>query len=163
MNFTRRTSIVESRFSGCDDTDYYPSTDVEISSCISSIFQDEPYAFPKLDDECAEQALRTWKYQSSASNDKIGFYSNQTVNGRTGSEFIFKSVPRGAARCCATSQWASAVVWEREDVGLVVVVAGYSPKGEDVDFDTLGDNALSVLVSIAFTANSIVEGAFSSQ
>lgn len=162
MNFTRRTAVVESKFSGCNDRDYYPSTDVVIGPCIGQVFVDSLTAFPKLDESCAKDALRTWEYSSDSSNEKIGFYPDSPMNGRTGSQYIFAAKPKGEDQCCATVQWASAIVWENENIGLVLTVAGYSSKGENVKFTTVDDNALTFLTYILDVANKMVIDAFGS-
>ena len=162
MNFTRRAAIVESKFSGCNDRDYYPSTDVAIGPCLGQIFKDELSAFPKLDETCAKAALRTWKFSSDGQSEKLGWYPNETVNGRAGSQYIFSTEPIGTDQCCATSQWATAIVWEQENVGLVLTVAAYKANGENTKFKTLGDNALSFLLGLTDVANQLVVEAFGS-
>ena len=162
MNFTRRAAVVESKFQGCQDKDYYPSADVEIGPCLSRLFKDEATAFPKLDETCAKDALRSWKYQADARNTKVGFYPDTPGNGRIGTQYIFSTEPTGEAQCCATTQWATAIVWEQENVGLILTVAGYEPTGKNVKFSLLGDNALTFLTSLTDVANKMVIEAFGS-
>jgi serine/threonine protein kinase len=162
MNFTRRAAVVESKFSGCDDRDYYPSTDVAISPCLGTVFKDDLIAFPNLDESCAKDALRTWKYSSDSRNQKTGFYPDSPMNGRTGSQYIFAAKPKESDQCCASVQWASAMVWEKENIGLVLTVAGYSVTGKKVEFDTKDDNTLTFLTYILDVANKMVIDAFGS-
>ena len=162
MNFTRRAAVVESKFSGCDDRDYYPSTDVAISACLGTVFKDDSTSFPNLDESCAKDALRTWKYSSDSRNEKTGFYPDSPINGRTGTQYIFAAKPKGNDQCCATVQWASAMVWEKENIGLVLTVAGYSGKGDNTKFSTLDDNTLTILTYTLDVANKMVIDAFGS-
>lgn len=162
MNFTRRAAIVESKFSGCDDRDYYPSKDVAIGPCLGQIFKDELSAFPKLDETCAKAALKTWKFSSDGKSKKLGWYPDETVNGRTGSQYVFSTEPIGIDQCCATSQWATAIVWERENVGLVLTASAFNMTGKNAKFETLGDNALSYLIGLTVVSNQLVIEAFGS-
>lgn len=162
MNFTRRAAVVESKFAGCDDRDYYPSTDVAIGPCMSQVFVDSVTAFPKLDESCAKDALRTWKYSSDSRTEKIGFYPDSPMNGRIGSQYVFAAKPIGEGRCCAAVQWATANVWEKENIGLVMTVAGYKVEGKNVEFDSLDDNTLTFLTYILDVANKMVIDAFGS-
>jgi serine/threonine protein kinase len=162
MNFTRRAAVVESKFSGCDDRDYYPSTDVAIAPCLGNVFKDELIAFGTLDESCAEAALKTWKYSSSTKNSKVGFYPDEPDNERIGSQYIFSSEPRESSKCCASIQWASAIVWEREDIGFVISVSAYTRTGMNPAYSTKYDNAITILNALIYLANQMVTDSFGS-
>ena len=162
MNFTRRAALVESKFNGCSDTDYYPSTDVAISPCFGDLFKDENWAFPKIDEACAKDALRNWNYDATGKSVKVGFYPDIPANGRTGSTYVFSAKPTSSYRSTAAVQWAGAVVWEKEDIGLVISVSGYRAKGSKVAFDTLDKNTISILITAFDVASDIFDQAMGS-
>lgn len=157
MNFTRRAAVAESKFNGCSDTDYYPSADVAISPCFGDLFKDESWAFPKINEACAKNALRNWNYDATGKSTKVGFYPDTPANGRIGSTYVFSATPTSSYRSTAAVQWAGAVVWEKEDIGLVVSVSGYSAKGSNVRFDALEKNTISIILAAFDVASDIFD------
>lgn len=162
MNFTRRAAVAESKFNGCSDTDYYPSADVAISPCFGDLFKDENWAFPKIDEACAKNALRNWNYDATGKSAKVGFYPDTPANGRTGSTYVFSATPTSSYRATAAVQWAGAVVWEKEDIGLVVSVSGYRAKGSNVVFDTLDNNTIKIILAAFDVASDIFNQSYGS-
>lgn len=161
MNFTRRVAVAESKFASCDDEDYVPSWP-EIGPCIGRVFKDVPSAFPTLDEACAKKALKTVKWdKTSQKNLKYGWYPDTSVNDRTGTQYIFVTTPGDSDNGRAAVQWATAMVWERENIGLVLAVSGWR-NDEDIKSETIRNNALSLLYDVAFTAQDLVVDAFGS-
>ena len=92
----------------------------------------------------------------------MGFYPDTPYNGRIGSQYIFSAQPIGKDQCCATTQWATAMVWEQENIGLVMTVSAYEVEGKNVEFSILGENSLDFLIYLSFLADELVNEAFGS-
>lgn len=158
MNFTRRVSLAEERFSGCNDTDFYPSNTTKVNDCMSDMFEDSLFLFPILDDRCAKRELSQWQSNPTGRSKKLGFYGDTDIapHGRTGAMYVLRAEPTQLHRCCASIQWASVVVWEAEDLGIVVSSSGFVPKDKKVSWDVLDNSAVIAMFSALSVMNAFV-------
>jgi serine/threonine protein kinase len=161
-NFTRRAAVAESKFSGCNDLDYFPSRDVAIEPCLGNVFKDGKSAFLNLNETCAKSALKNYKYTSSGRNNKYGIYPESPINGNVGSEYVIAVTPDTSNECCVSGQLASVMVWEREDIGVVLSVSGINRSYNAVSYSTRAQNVATYLNIFSRVANDLVIDVFGS-
>lgn len=164
-SFADRARSVMSKIPGgvCEDGDFYYASEVpQLKNCLSKILVDGSWVLSELNDFCARDALNTVSWDSDSKSRKVFVHitsAEDSPHGRADDSFTMGAFPEGKDARYANFLVGAVVVWEEENVGLVVMVSAQNSTNKfDNGSEKLKDAAVSAMASVGEAATSLVEG-----
>lgn len=163
-SFADRARAVMSKIPGgvCEDGDFYYASDVpQLKNCLSKILVDGSWVLSELNDFCARDALKTVSWDTDSRSKKVFVHITSAENsphGRADDTFTMGAFPEGKDAKYANFLVGVVVVWEEENVGLVVMVSAQNSTNKfDNGSEKLKDAAVNAMASVGEAATLLVE------
>lgn len=163
-SFADRARAVMGKIPGgvCEDGDFYYASDVpQLKNCLSKILVDGSWVLSELNDFCARDALKTVSWDTDSRSKKVFVHITSAENsphGRADDTFTMGAFPEGKDAKYANFLVGVVVVWEEENVGLVVMVSAQNSTNKfDNGSEKLKDAAVNAMASVGEAATLLVE------
>ncbi|MEK7295167.1 MAG: serine/threonine-protein kinase, partial [Actinomycetota bacterium] len=164
-SFSDRAISVLNKIPGgvCDDRDLYYAADVpQLKNCLSKMFAEGSWVLSELNDVCAKDALKTVSWNTDSKSEKVFVQitnAEDSPHGRAGDSFTIGVFPVGEEAKYANFLVGVVVVWEEENVGLVVIVSGQNSTNKfDNGSEKLKEAVINAMASIGEEATTLIEG-----
>lgn len=146
----------------CEDGDfYYPSDVPQLKSCLSKVLPNGSWVLSELNSYCATAALQDVSWNTDSTSNKAFVHTTSAEDnphGRPGDSFTMAAIPVGEDAKYANFIVAVIVVWEEENVGLVVIVSGQNSTNKfDNGVEKLQDATVNAMASIGEEAILLIE------